>query len=260
MRSSFLTIATSFSLALFLAGCGGDDAASSEEPADTGAPIDSATADTGSTDTAKPDTTPDASPGDATDASDTATSDAGDSAVSDATDSATSDSGVDARDATAADADATPDAPADTAGGCTSNGMCASDEMCDALTCGGAGTCVKKPGIGVLCKLDPDGACGCDGTDYSSACAAHKAGVRVAHEGACSATGCSATTDCASLGTGYLCSFGVGNCLYAGFCKAESFCPGVLTAYCTCAGTNVSTNTCLADRSGDRLLHSGACP
>ena len=145
-------------------------------------------------------------------------------------------------------------------GGCTSSADCAPTELCDAPTCSGPGTCVPKPGIGVFCKTDPDMSCGCDGHDYVSACAAHKAGVRVAHYGSCATTGCESTADCASLGAGYYCSFGVGYCTTAGFCKAEGLCPGFLTAYCSCAGDDVSTNTCLADKAGTRLAHTGSCP
>lgn len=193
---------------------------------------------------------------------DSATSDASDSGGADTTDTSTVDT-ADAADTNPRDTavtDSRLDAPVETGTGCASNADCASNQFCDAPSCGGTGTCANKPGIGVFCRLDANPSCGCDGTEYTSACAAHKAGVRVAHYGACSAAPCNATSDCASLGSGYVCSFGEGNCTAPGFCKTSTLCPGFLTAYCSCAGTDVSTNTCLADRGGERLAHSGACP
>jgi hypothetical protein len=67
---------------------------------------------------------------------------------------------------------------------CTTNADCAFGYFCDAANCDGPGTCTKKPGIGVFCKMDGTW-CGCDHYDYTSECAAHKAGVRVAHSGGC---------------------------------------------------------------------------
>jgi hypothetical protein len=217
------------------------DVASDSRTSDVGDSTASDTADASRTDTTPADTmSPDAPLDAVPDLGTDASGDVGD---------------ADARDAVATDAR---DARAD--GGCLTNSDCASDEMCDAPTCIGPGACIKKPGIGVLCRVDPDSWCGCDGTDYMSVCNAHKAGVRVAHAGSCSATACGATGDCSALGADYVCSFTVGNCTVPGFCKAEAFCPGSLTSYCDCSGATVSTNPCKADKSGTRLASSGACP
>lgn len=201
---------------------------------------------------------------------DAASPDVADSVSVDSTDAADADAVVtdSASDATP-DAtpdttpDATPDTPTDVSdgsSGCLSNADCAPGSFCDAPTCTGPGTCVVKPFVGVFCKLDSEVRCGCDGSEFTSTCAAHKAGVRVAHVGACSARACGAADDCASLGVGYECAFGLGNCTYAGYCKMSTFCPGFLTAYCDCTGVDQFTNECLAEKASRRLSHAGKCP
>ena len=251
-----------FVLAVTATACGSSvDDAPGDDPDSS---VD-ATFDSGATDSKTNDTSPEGGPGDSTvadSASDSTSTDtaASDTAASDtaATDTAATDTAIEARDS--AITDSAVDARGDSDAGCASNADCASDELCDAPTCTGPGTCVKKPGIGVLCRTDADKWCGCDGTDFMSTCNAHKAGVRVAHYGTCASTACGATGDCSSLGADYKCSYGVGNCTVPGFCKAEAFCPGFLTAYCDCSGTNVSTNPCKADLAGTRLATMGACP
>lgn len=223
---------------------GGAIDSKASDTASDGGPIDSTVADLG-VDSGR-DATPDAVSDSATDT------------APDALDATPIDGGIDARDS--ATSDTAVDARSDGDAGCSSNSDCASDEMCDAPTCTGPGTCIKKPGIGVLCRTDSDMWCGCNGTDFMSVCNAHKAGVRVAHYGTCASTACGANGDCASLGADSKCSFGVGNCTVPGFCKAEAFCPGFLTDYCSCAGATVTTNPCKADLSGTRLATMGACP
>lgn len=94
-----------------------------------------------------------------------------------------------------ASADAAPDVAASDAGAdggadgatgaCTYGvaGACASDEYCDAPTCG-AGTCAKMPAE----KSDLDPVCGCDEITYWNATVAARAGVASKAAGRCGAT------------------------------------------------------------------------
>ncbi len=75
--------------------------------------------------------------------------------------------------------------------GCNTNADCLSAEYCAKALgdCAGQGTCKVKP---ITCPLAPvsvnDLVCGCDGQTYGhyiDACDAAKAGVNIAHKGAC---------------------------------------------------------------------------
>jgi hypothetical protein len=131
--------------------------------------------------------------------------------------------------------------------------MCGAD---DAL-----GTCALKP---ALCITIEAPVCGCDGKDYSNACLANSAGVSVASEGSCDATG----NPCGGLfgfkcPEGYLCDYkladacgvndAVGSCL-----AIPEACLPFENEVCGCDGKTY-TNSCIANAAGVSVQYTGVC-
>lgn len=67
---------------------------------------------------------------------------------------------------------------------CASAADCHSNEYCWSPLCVGIGRCVERPAAS-LCVGGSSPVCGCDGTTYTTECAAHLAGVRVSVPAAC---------------------------------------------------------------------------
>ncbi len=77
-----------------------------------------------------------------------------------------------------------PSARAQAASSCRTNAQCASTDYCAKAEgmCGGTGTCTARP---TICPDICSTLCGCDGLNYCNSCFAARAGVNIAHNGAC---------------------------------------------------------------------------
>ncbi|MBX7194855.1 MAG: hypothetical protein K1X94_22570 [Sandaracinaceae bacterium] len=74
-------------------------------------------------------------------------------------------------------------APAACGAACASTAECAPGEICHGSGCDTPGRCRGNP----ECLAISEPVCGCDGTTYTNACFAHRAGVRVDFAGECGA-------------------------------------------------------------------------
>jgi hypothetical protein len=134
---------------------------------------------------------------------------------------------------------------------CWSNSDCGSLEFCNteaAASCSSRGVCSPR-GINLFCSNLYVPVCGCDGNTYPNGCQAHKAGASVAHN---------SNADCPSL---EYCATPVGQCGATGACKPRGinlFCSNIYQPVCGCDG-NTYGNTCLAQKAGAAIDHTGAC-
>jgi hypothetical protein len=125
------------------------------------------------------------------------------------------------------------------------------EEVCDSAP----GTCLERP---VLCSLQFDPVCGCDGETYANACAAAGAGANVAYDGQCdpAPVACGDNLDCSADD---YCQKPEGSCNSVGLCKRRpDVCPLVIDPVCGCNGTSYD-NDCVAATVGASVDHDGEC-
>jgi hypothetical protein len=140
-----------------------------------------------------------------------------------------------------------------TPGSCRTNADCASDSFCSANTCGGTGTCARRP---EACTALYQPVCGCDGRTYGNACSAANHGVRVASSGECAPAPRACRTN-AQCGPGEMCS--TTTCGGPGTCRQITVrCSAEYIPVCGCDGTTY-TNECIAFTAGQNVAHPGAC-
>ena len=144
--------------------------------------------------------------------------------------------------------------------GCSSHDDCGPSGACDMMGCADAtssGVCVKAPKV---CSRLWAPVCGCDGETYANDCKRLKAGVGVAHEGAC-------VTPCGGFlglicGEGETCYYPEGTCEWAdhaGTCEAPpKVCPKHIDPVCGCDGESYR-NACMMKRAGVSMDHEGLC-
>jgi len=144
---------------------------------------------------------------------------------------------------------------------------CAPTESCvfPAGSCGAddrGGVCEARP---ETCTFEHAPVCGCDGRTYHNACAASRAGVSIANEGACAEQG----DFCGGLGNAHHCAVGeychhdLGEiCGWAdapGECRrAPEACIALYDPVCGCDGETYS-NACRANQAGVSVEHVGPC-
>ncbi len=143
---------------------------------------------------------------------------------------------------------------------CLENADCRLDEFClkPLGECDAAGECVARLPEIVQCLAVWDPVCGCDGVTYSTGCHAQKAGVSLAHDGACSAT-CLANADCPPE---QFCGKAPGDCAGEGECVDRlddlTQCFAVWDPVCGCDG-NTYSNGCYAHKAAMTIDHFGEC-
>ena len=156
---------------------------------------------------------------------------------------------------------------------CGSRGLGACDEgqfcnfpvahMCGATDLGG--TCEATPDF---CAEIYQPVCGCDGREYSNACAAAQHNVSVESEGRCDAPGNGEGEICGGI-AGFLCEEGLSCDMSANsFCGADlagtcvrpelRFCPQHALPVCGCDGETY-INDCYRINAGVPFDHDGAC-
>jgi len=149
------------------------------------------------------------------------------------------------------------------------------------------GVCNDKSGIqSGYCQVKPDmcaeiydPVCGCDGNDYSNACAASSAGVSVSRSGTCEDStteplpvisevkcevGFAADPDNNCKGEGEYCHLEEGVCteksgIHNGYCLVKpDLCAEIYQPVCGCDGEDYG-NACAASSAGVSVSHSGTC-
>lgn len=144
---------------------------------------------------------------------------------------------------------------------CRDNSECIEGLFCKKDRCNAEqGQCTERPEI---CITEPiDGVCGCDGEDYSSACAANAAGVNVSHAGSCRETRnctpnndgpaqCAADEYCATDPT----AGDLNVCEGTGICEPKPdprSCPDGPAEVCGCDGV-IYNSECEANAAGVRV-------
>jgi hypothetical protein len=143
--------------------------------------------------------------------------------------------------------------------GCAAGDECPTGTYCrfERGICGGDGTCEPLPDA---CPAVVDPVCGCDGHTYSNACEAARAGVSLAHRGACAPTcGTIAGIPCPE---GMFCDLDPGTCLVAdagGTCvPVPEVCPELYAPVCGCDGVTYG-NDCERIAAAVTKDHDGAC-
>jgi hypothetical protein len=146
--------------------------------------------------------------------------------------------------------------------GGTEGATCISGEFCKrpqgACEPDAVGLCMEIP---ATCPAILDPVCGCDGTNYSSACVADGAGVTVANDGLCvppRACGGDTGETCRS---DEFCKPPIGACTMgaAGTCAEKPpTCPVIKNEVCGCDGKTYD-NSCLAYAAGVAIDHTGSC-
>jgi hypothetical protein len=147
--------------------------------------------------------------------------------------------------------------------GATGEGACPATQYCaqgvgECLRYGFLGECHVRP---VDCDEALDPVCGCDGATYASACAAAKAGVAVAANGACDQKPCGGIGGLRCPPTMF-CDFplamcravdALGTCAYGG-----GVCPMVWAPVCGCDGATYP-NACSAHAAAVSVQYLGIC-
>ena len=132
-------------------------------------------------------------------------------------------------------------------------------------SCDGPGVCTEIP---EMCTRELNPVCGCDGRDYSNACAAAQHGISVQSEGTCPVVGGEVGDDCGGLvgltcGEGLFCAYGPGDLCGAadalGTCAWQpEVCTALWDPVCGCDGETYES-ACAAGTEKVSVLHEGAC-